>query len=167
MIFYNPNNKKNIIFLFIFMIFFNACNSEKVLVLNEKAPEIATMDMNGESVKLSDFHNKAIVMVFFKNGCEACVGILPELDNLAKNNKNIAILAINTSNTKEEIKEFLEDTPLVNTHILRDSLQITARRFIINMTPSVILLDANHIARDKIIGAGDFSALKMRLDKIL
>lgn len=154
-------------FLLVFVMFFSACDSEKSLVLNEIAPNIATMDLNGNNITLSDFSDKAIIMVFFKNGCEACVGILPSLDDFSKNNEKVEVLAINVSNTKDEIKELLEDMPLPNTHILRDSLHITENRFIINMTPTIILLDSSHIVRDKIIGADNFTAIKAKIERIL
>lgn len=148
-------------------IFFSACEGEKYAVLNESAPEIMAMDMDGKSVNLNDFSDKAIALVFFKNGCEACVGILPSLDNYAKTAPNLSIIAINASNSKDEIAEFLAEVPLPHTQILRDSLNLTTQRFIVNMTPTIILLDRAHIVREKVIGAVDFGAIEAKLQKLL
>lgn len=145
---------------------FVGCEGDKYAILNEVAPEIAAMNLEGKSVNLSDFSGKAIALVFYKNGCEACVGVIPALDSYAKS-ANLTAIAINTGNTKEEIAEFLEETPLPNTLILRDSLGLTAKRFIINLTPTIILLDKAHIMRAKIIGASDFGKVETRIKEWL
>ena len=117
-------------------------------------------------MNLSDFSGKAIALVFYKNGCEACVGVIPALDSYAKS-ANLTAIAINTGNTKEEILEFLEETPLPNTLVLRDSLGLTTKRFIINLTPTIILLDKAHIMRGKIIGASDFGKVEAKIKEWL
>lgn len=146
--------------------FIVGCEGDKYAKLNEVAPEIAVMDLEGKSVNLADFSGKAIALVFYKNGCEACVGVIPALDSYAKG-ANLIAIAINTSNTKEEILEFLEETPLPNTLILRDSLGLSAKRFIINMTPTIILLDRAHIMRYKIVGASDFRKVEAQIKEML
>ena len=149
-----------------FIVFIVGCEGDKYATLNEFAPEIAAMDLEGKSVGLSDFSGKAVALVFYKNGCEACVGVIPALDNYAKS-ANLTAIAINTGNTKEEIAEFLEETPLPNTLILRDSLGLTTKRFIINLTPTIILLDKAHIMRGKIIGASDFRKVEAQIKEML
>ena len=146
--------------------FLVGCDGDKYAMPNEVAPEIAAMDLEGRSVNLSDFSGKAIALVFYKNGCEACVGVIPALDSYAKS-ANLTAIAINTGNTKEEIAEFLEETPLPNTLVLRDSLGLTTKRFIINLTPTIILLDKAHIMRGKIIGASDFGKVEAQIKEML
>lgn len=141
---------------------FTGCDGDKYATLNETAPEIVAMDLDGKSVNLSDFSSQAVAIVFYKNGCEACVGIIPALDNYAKS-VNLASIAINMANSKEEIMEFLEETPLPNTRVLRDSLGASAKRFIINMTPTIILLDKEHKIRARIIGASDFRKVEAQI----
>ena len=149
-----------------FIAFIVGCEGDKYATLNEVAPEIAAMDLEGRSVNLADFSDKAIALVFYKNGCEACVGVIPALDSYAKST-NLTAIAINTGNTKEEIAEFLEETPLPNTLILRDSLGLTTKRFIINLTPTIILLDKAHIMRGKIVGASDFRKVEAQIKEML
>lgn len=149
-----------------FLAFLVGCEGDKYATLNEVAPEIAAMDLEGKSVNLRDFSGKAIALVFYKNGCEACVGVIPALDSYAKS-ANLIAIAINTGNTKEEIAEFLEETPLPNTLVLRDSLGLTTKRFIINLTPTIILLDKAHIMRSKIIGASDFGKVEAQIKEML
>ncbi len=141
---------------------FMGCDGDKYATLNESAPEIVAMDLDGKSVNLSDFSSQAVAIVFYKNGCEACVGIIPALDNYAKS-ANLASIAINMANSKEEIMEFLEETPLPNTRVLRDLLGASAKRFIINMTPTIILLDKEHKIRARIIGASDFRKVEAQI----
>lgn len=141
---------------------FTGCDGDKYATLNETAPEIVAMDLDGKSVNLSDFSSQAVAIVFYKNGCEACVGIIPALDNYAKS-ANLTSIAINMANSKEEIMEFLEETPLPNTRVLRDSLGASAKRFIINMTPTIILLDKEHKIRARIIGASDFRKVEAQI----
>lgn len=155
-----------VLFVIIFALVFSACSGDKYATLNEVAPEIAAMDLEGESVNLADFSGKAVALIFYKNGCEACVGVIPALDSYAKS-ANLTAIAINTGNTKEEIAEFLEETPLPHTKILRDSLGISAKRFIINLTPTIILLDKSHIMRAKIIGVEDFSKVEAKIKEWL
>lgn len=151
----------------LFALFFIGCDGEKIAAINESAPEIVAMDLNGKSVNLSDFSDRAVALIFYKNGCESCTDSLPKLDNFAQKNAQITLIAINATNSKNEILEFMEDNPLPNTQIAQDSLKITSQKFAIVMTPTIILLDKNHIMREKIVGAQSWERVEAKLKAML
>ncbi len=149
-----------------FGAFFSACDGERFVEIGKKAPEIVALDMDGNSVELGDFKDRAVVLAFYKNGCAICTGTLPLLDSLAQS-ANLAVLAINAVDSKNEIAAFLNENPLPNTRVLRDSIHTTSGRFMVRMTPTLVLLDKNHIVRDRIIGDIDKNALKSRVESLL
>jgi len=86
---------------------YNRRNSEDPL-LNKPSPEIETVDLSGEALKLSDFKGKLVVLNFWFIGCKPCIMEMPELNELVEEYKaeDIVFLAVALDNALS-IKEFL------------------------------------------------------------
>ena len=103
------------------------------------APDFNTVDINGNTIKLSKLNNKVIVMNFWFTTCKPCIYEIPEL-NLIKEkyrNKDVIFIAI-TFNTKEEIKLFLEENKF-NFNIVND-IDIL-KKYNINNYPTSLIID--------------------------
>jgi len=79
-----------------------------------QAPDFTVFDYNGNSVNLSDFFGKPIVINFWATWCGPCKMELPDFNTLAEEYKDeVVFMMVNTEggrNTTEEIKAFIEDS---------------------------------------------------------
>ena len=69
------------------------------------------MDIEGNKVHLSRFKGKWLVLNFWATWCEPCREEIPELNQFAKDNKDITLIGI-AIDDMEAIEKFQKDTPI-------------------------------------------------------
>jgi thiol-disulfide isomerase/thioredoxin len=69
------------------------------------------MDTEGNKVHLNKFKGKWLVLNFWATWCEPCREEIPELNQFAKDNKDITLIGIAVDDM-EAIKKFQKDTPI-------------------------------------------------------
>ena len=69
------------------------------------------MDIEGNKVHLSRFKGKWLVLNFWATWCEPCREEIPELNQFAKDNKNINLIGIAIDDI-DAIEKFQKDTPI-------------------------------------------------------
>lgn len=115
---------KNIILLLLVSILFITCGGDaKNLIIGDEAPDFTLQDSDNNSYTLSDFEGKSPVVIYFypkanTSGCtkQAC-GIRDDYSKFKEN--RIIIFGISVD-SKESIKEFINDNQL-NFPLLSDS----------------------------------------------
>ncbi|MDQ3683720.1 MAG: TlpA family protein disulfide reductase [Bacteroidota bacterium] len=104
---YHPEGCKAIALLFISIFFFKA--SAQNLQLNDYCPDVtATTVLNYqlESLKLSDFKDKAIIIDFWNTRCHSCIKSFPKIDSLQKIfGKELQFLLV-TNESKKTVTDF-------------------------------------------------------------
>jgi len=70
-----------------------------------KAPPVAFRDLNGDAVRLSDFHGKVVVLNFWATWCPPCIREMPSLDRLqaALGAEGLAVVAISLDRGGREV----------------------------------------------------------------
>jgi len=99
---------------------------------------------------------KLLVVSFFANYCKPCKKELPFLNKLYEKykDKGLLILAVNTDSDKEEINkviEFINENKL-SFPVLKDSYNLIAQRYQIELFPSMFLIDSTGKIVDVTIG---------------
>jgi len=89
----------------------NANTTEESL---STAPDFTVYDMDGNTVKLSDFFGKPIIVNFWATWCGPCKSELPAFDNMyAKYGDEVHFLMVNLTDgsrdTKESVTSFVND----------------------------------------------------------
>ena len=69
------------------------------------------MDSEGNKVRLSKFKGKWLVLNFWATWCEPCREEIPELNQFAKDNKDINLIGIAIDDI-DAIEKFQKDTPI-------------------------------------------------------
>ena len=69
------------------------------------------MDTEGNKVHLNKFKGKWLVLNFWATWCEPCREEIPELNQFAKDNKDITLIGI-AIDDMEAIEKFQKDTPI-------------------------------------------------------
>ena len=137
-------------------------NELKNLVIYEdqkKIKEISFKNEEDETVSLSEFRDKLIILNFWATWCEPCKEEMPSLQNLQNNQnfKNLKILPINIGQEdKNSIKNFFSDVKINTFDIFYDSDVKLAKKFSLRGIPTSILINKDGYEFAKIIGSINF-----------
>ncbi|TQR29570.1 thioredoxin [Campylobacter sp. MIT 99-7217] len=132
-----------------------------------KASEISAKNLQDESVKLRDFDESVKVLIFFENGCAACIKELPLFDTYLKEHKGqVLALGINSVDSKEVIKLIKDKYNIQNIKLLKDDLDISWQRYKIFALPTTIIIKDN-IIKERIIGEKPWSFIESKISSLL
>ncbi len=103
---------------------------------------------NGNTVNLSDFRGKVVVVNFWSISCGACIAEMPDIQRLYDNSDNseLIILAIHTIQYRSRIERFLENKDWT-LPILLDANGQTSREYKITTIPRTFFIDTEGIIR--------------------
>ena len=105
------------------------------------APDFELEDLEGNMVKLSDFRDKKVIINFWATWCKFCVKEMPDLMKLQEEYKDdLVVLYINVGESKEDVKEFIEDEKLSGTMVL-DQKQEVAMIYGVRSFPSTLAVN--------------------------
>lgn len=81
----------------------------KQLAVGAMAPDFASNDLTGKTVRFSDFKDKVLVLDFWATWCGPCLASLPHTEEVAKRYKDqgVVILASCTSDTRAKFEEWV------------------------------------------------------------
>jgi peroxiredoxin len=116
---------------------------EPAPVVGHPAPDFALPTLAGETVRLSDFKGKPVLINFWATWCGPCRSEFPDFQKAAVDNADeLVIIGINNTTTdqKEQIPAFLEEFG-VTFPIVLDETGETAKAYNILGLPTSIFID--------------------------
>lgn len=120
------------------------------------APDFELTTLDGDTVKLSDYKGKKVILNFWASWCPPCVAEMPHMQQFYEDNKenDIEIVAVNLTSLDKgmsEIKKFVDENNLSFTIPLdKDgTIGIQYETFSI---PTSYIIDSNGIIIKKIVG---------------
>ncbi|MCJ7655928.1 MAG: redoxin domain-containing protein, partial [Dehalococcoidia bacterium] len=128
-----------------------ACNkTEKVLY----APDFTLQTINGETVSLSDFSGKPVMLTFWKINCPACQFQMPYIQAGYDewSSETIAVLTINVGDSIPAIQNYVTSQKLTFP-VLLDPGGGVAKTYGIPGVPMTFLIDSDGILKAYKIGA--------------
>ncbi|MBR2590075.1 MAG: TlpA family protein disulfide reductase [Clostridia bacterium] len=76
----------------------------------ERAPDFIAHLTNGDTFRLSEHEDEVILLNFWATWCPPCVGELPELEKLYKDNMDgVQILTVNCGESESVVDDFLKE----------------------------------------------------------
>lgn len=130
------------------------------------APDFELKDMNGNTVKLSDYRGKKVMLNFWATWCKYCVKEMPDLMKLQEEHKeDLAILYINVGESKETIQKFIEEQKLTGTILLDDKMTV-ASLYGVDAYPTTFAINEKGEAITKMRGMMEFETMKQMYNLI-
>lgn len=120
------------------------------------APDFELKTLDGESMKLSDYRGKRIILNMWATWCPPCRAEMPDMQDFyeANQDKGIIILGVNlTSSEKqpENIAKFIDEFGLTFPVVL-DEKNSVADRYQVVSIPTTYMIDSRGVIQQKIIG---------------
>jgi peroxiredoxin len=123
------------------------------------APDFELITLEGESVKLSDYQGKKVILNLWATWCPPCQAEMPHMQNFYEKNKEngIEILAVNLTsmdNGRATIQQFVDDFGLTFQIPLDEDGEI-GRQYQAVSIPTSYMIDTKGIISKKIVGPMD------------
>jgi len=130
------------------------------LTVGMAAPDFSLPDIEGKTVRLSDYRGKVVFVNFWATWCKPCKEEMPSMEILWENFKSedFVMLAISMDRvtTKTDIPPFIESMKLTFP-ILTDSWGQTDKRYKLMGVPETYIIDQSGVLREKVIGPRDWT----------
>lgn len=121
--------------------------ARKVVAIGNKAPAFASMDMNGKTVKLSDFAGKYVLLEFWASWCVPCRAENPDLLKAYNKfkDKGFVIIGVSLDDNKSKWEKAIQEDKLPWIHIseLNAFDNKIAKMYSVQPIPDNFLIDPN------------------------
>ena len=130
--------------------------SRSIDALGLPAPEIVLLDVNGQTIKLSDYRGRPVLVNFWATWCTPCWTEMPNLVaqyEKHKDTQGLIVLAINVQQDAKGdaiqayIRRFKMSFPILLDDAGKAELDYRVRGF-----PTTIFIDRNGVIRDFVVG---------------
>lgn len=143
------------------------------LKVDERAPDFQLTTLTGESVKLSDYRGKKIILNFWASWCPPCRYEMPYMEDYYKENKghdNVEILAVNLTtkergNLPDKISEFVDNYKL-SFPILLDADGDLLNLYRVTAYPTTYIINTEGLITAKVSTALDDKKIKKLISEI-
>lgn len=150
----------------LFLLMILAC---LVLGFNQSAlaEDIVLKDLSGQSVNLSSYKGKPLIIFFWTTWCPYCRKEIKTLDQmyLQMQKEGITVFAVNIGESGYRVKNFFKNYPL-NLRVLIDTDSLSAQQYNVMGVPTyVFIADSGLIISDAHTLPEDYKSLLLKLKK--
>ncbi len=122
-------------------------------VIGQAAPPIEGTDLNGQTLRLSDYRGKVVVVVFWASWCVPCMKMIAEEKALAQRlaDKPFALLGVNGDATIDDARKVVaaQSIPWPNWHDGVPSDGKIAESYRVRGVPAIFVVDREGVLRHK------------------
>ena len=133
------------------------------------APDFQLQNLTGQTVKLSDFRGKPVLLNFWATWCGPCRSEMPYLQQISDNSAatGLVMLAVDAGENATVVQKFMTELNLT-IPVLLDTDKAVSKSYSITAIPSTFLIDKNGVIQKKILGAfPDKQAIENSLKSII
>jgi thiol-disulfide isomerase/thioredoxin len=127
------------------------------------APEISFVDLTGNTVSLSEFSGKIVLVNLWATWCEPCLREMPSLERMqSRLGDKIAVVAISEDRGGgKTVEPFIDKLGLRSVKIYLDPKSAIERAFKVQGLPTSILIDRKGRVLGRVEGAAEWDAPKL------
>jgi thiol-disulfide isomerase/thioredoxin len=119
------------------------------------APDFEWSAADGQTVRLSTYRGKVVVVNFWATWCAPCREEMPALQRVAATERDVVVLEVDLMESGDKARSFLDSLGLDRLQPVLDTDGATTRRFGVLTLPSTFFID-----RDGVIRHLELTALK-------
>lgn len=132
------------------------------------APDFTLKDLDGNTVTLSDYEGKIVILNFWAEWCIFCVEEMPDFNTLNKDleeSGDAIILTVNVRDSQETVQDFLAENNL-GLKVLMDEDGTVASMYSVSGYPTTFFINPDGSLYTYIPGKTDLKTLRIVLDMI-
>ena len=137
--------------------------------IGKLAPDFELANLDGQSISLSAFRGKPVLLNFWASWCGPCRLEMPFIQQIYEewSDKGLVVLTVNLQEDPDRVKEFVESLDLSFPVLLATNQEVPLA-YNIRGIPATFFIDKNGIIQDIKIGAFSSGAeIERRLGKII
>jgi peroxiredoxin len=117
-------------------------NTENLPQVGDPAPDFELLDMNGETVRLSDYLGRPVILNFWATWCAPCRLEMPELQRAQAEfgDEGPVVLTINQEESAERVAEFLDEVGLTLPALLDSDAEV-GKMYGAFFLPTTVIVD--------------------------
>lgn len=141
--------------------------AEVGIEIDDIAPDFSLMTLDGETVKLSDYRGKKVMVNFWATWCPPCRAEMPDLQKLY-DDTDIEVLAVNltaTESTIEGVEEFVKDEFGLTFPVALDEEGEVEQMYEIVAYPTSFLIDSEGVIQKIALGALNYEQMLEQFNK--
>jgi len=135
---------------------------------SEPTPQVELSSLEGQRLKLSDFHGRVVLLNFWATWCGPCRAEIPELNKLQRDFEasGLAVIGVSWDDSAAGVREFQKEirqdyTVLLSGEDAQDKFEA------IRSLPTTYVIDREGRIRQRIIGARDRTQFEAALKPLL
>lgn len=134
-----------------------------------RADDFTLQNLDGESVRLSDFAGRIVFLNVWHTACEPCVREMPAFEQFTReqDENGVMILAVNQlAQTEAEIRPFLDNLGVSNLTILLDPEFVIRDKFPYNFFPTTYVIDQQGMVRFFKVGEVNIHQMRQWVEQL-
>lgn len=135
----------------------------------KEAPDFTLQNLEGETVKLSDYRGERVIVNFWATWCPPCREEIPDFIEVYEE-EDVVILAVNMTHTEtssmEEIEKFVYEEFEMPFPVLLDEENEITTQYRIAAYPTTYMIDSEGIVRHMAMGPMTYDQIKKELKGI-
>ncbi|WP_193063844.1 peroxiredoxin family protein [Oceanobacillus oncorhynchi] len=142
-------------------------NTEVGLEVGNMAPYFELQTLAGETVKLSDYRGKKVMINFWATWCPPCRAEMPDMEAFYQD-KDIVILAVNlteTENNLQQVQDFVNEYELTFPILLDEKIEV-AEQYMIQPIPTSYMINSNGVVAFKAFGSLNYDFMVQEFEKM-
>ncbi len=161
----------------IFAVLIMGCNSNSTKMSDpvkqesnlKDAKDLVLFKVNKESIKLSEWKGRTVLVNIWASWCPPCVEEMPsliEFAKIAKKELNLDIIAVSMDDEWQDVENLfkkmklgnIKDSPLI---IVRDENVMVTKEYGVNKFPETFLINKDFKVQRKFIGSQNWTSPQM------
>jgi len=132
------------------------------------APDFTLVSLKGDTIKLSDYKGKVVILDFWATWCPPCREEIPHFKKLfaEKSGAGLVIIGIVVNDDVSEVKKFVSKNG-VNYPIVMGNAQVEKAYGGISAIPTTFLIGKDMTIRQSVVGYHELSFFKKEVEKLL
>ena len=147
----------------------NAATLDPAPVTGHPAPDFELVNLEGETIRLSDYKGQPVIVNFWATWCGPCRAEFPEFQRAAVDNADrLVIIGVNNTSTDQPdlIPGFVEEFGITFPIVLDTEDGTTAKTYRILGLPTTIFIDSNGVVNEVFTGPLNKAYIESKISEL-